>query len=115
MIFQLNLAAIAAVATQSAWKTAKPILMRDVVVLPALGFLGIILLWWVITLANHELMPTPPEALVAQGLTQEALAIKPLVKSSDLENPDLIVGYFPINDCAPFAIAWKKASFASMA
>lgn len=73
MIFQLNLAAIssagrnaiAAVASQAAWKKAKPILVKDVVVLPALGFLGIILLWWVIALANHELMPTPPEALVA--------------------------------------------------
>ncbi|MBD2503338.1 nitrate ABC transporter permease [Anabaena azotica] len=73
MIFQLNLAAIssagrnaiAAVASQAAWKKAKPILVKDVVILPALGFLGIILLWWIIALANNELMPTPPEALIA--------------------------------------------------
>ncbi|MBD0266167.1 MAG: ABC transporter permease subunit, partial [Tolypothrix sp. Co-bin9] len=65
MIFQLNIAAIAAVASQAAWKKAKPILVRDTVILPALGFLGIILLWWVIALANHELMPTPPEAFIA--------------------------------------------------
>ncbi|WP_414754065.1 ABC transporter substrate-binding protein [Anabaena sp. CCY 9910] len=47
----------------------------------------------------------------ATGLTQEALAIKPVIKSSDLEKPDLIVGYVPVNDCAPFAIAWKKGFF----
>ncbi|WP_427161183.1 nitrate ABC transporter permease [Aliinostoc sp. HNIBRCY26] len=65
MILQLNLAAILAVASQAVWKKTKPVIMRDVVLLPIIGFLGIILLWWVIALANHELMPTPPEALVA--------------------------------------------------
>jgi nitrate/nitrite transport system permease protein len=65
MIFQLNLAAVVAVAGQAVWKQAKPAILKDVVILPILGFLGIILLWWVIALANHELMPTPPEALVA--------------------------------------------------
>jgi nitrate/nitrite transport system permease protein len=64
MAFHLNLATFA-VASQAAWKKAKPIVVRDVVLLPAAGFLGIILLWWAIALANHELMPTPPEALVA--------------------------------------------------
>jgi nitrate/nitrite transport system permease protein len=54
-----------AVAGQAAWRRAKPVVLRDVVILPALGFLGIIILWWMIALANHELMPTPPEALVA--------------------------------------------------
>ncbi|EHC18758.1 nitrate ABC transporter permease [Fischerella thermalis] len=65
MIFQLNLAAIFAVAGQTAWKKAKPFVLKDVILYPTLGFLGIILLWWAIALANHELMPTPPEALVA--------------------------------------------------
>ncbi|HCF29112.1 MAG TPA: nitrate ABC transporter, permease protein [Cyanobacteria bacterium UBA11049] len=64
MIFQLNIAALA-VAGQAVWKQARPIVIRDVVLLPAAGFLGIIILWWAIALANHELMPTPPEALVA--------------------------------------------------
>jgi len=64
MTFHLNLAAIA-VAGQGAWRRAKPIVVRDVVLLPAAGFVGIILLWWVVALANHELMPTPPEALVS--------------------------------------------------
>ncbi|MBW4456692.1 MAG: nitrate ABC transporter permease [Nostoc indistinguendum CM1-VF10] len=65
MIFQLNLAAIAAIAGQTAWKKAKPVVVRDVFFLPVLGFLGIIVLWWIVALANHELMPTPPEALIA--------------------------------------------------
>lgn len=65
MIFQLNLAAIAAIAAQATWKKAKPVILRDVFILPVLGFLGIIVLWWIIALANHELMPTPPEALIA--------------------------------------------------
>ena len=63
MIFQLNIAALA-VAGRAVWK-ARPIVVRDVVLLPAAGFLGIIILWWAIALANHDLMPTPPEALVA--------------------------------------------------
>ncbi len=47
----------------------------------------------------------------ATGLTEEALAIKPVVRSQDLEKPDITVGYVPVNDCAPFAIAWKKGFF----
>lgn len=47
----------------------------------------------------------------ATGLTEEARAIEPVVKPSELEKPDLTVGYVPVNDCAPFAIAWKKGFF----
>ncbi|MBK1988385.1 nitrate ABC transporter permease [Sphaerospermopsis aphanizomenoides BCCUSP55] len=65
MILQLNLAAIFAVAGQFAWKKAKPVILRDEFLLPIVGFLGIIFLWWIVALANHELMPTPPEALIA--------------------------------------------------
>ncbi|MUG99420.1 nitrate ABC transporter permease [Scytonema sp. UIC 10036] len=64
-MFQLNIAAIIAVAGLAAWKRTKPLLVKETFILPVLGFFGIILLWWVIALANHELMPTPPEALVA--------------------------------------------------
>ncbi|OWY66228.1 nitrate ABC transporter, permease protein [cyanobacterium TDX16] len=64
MIFQLNLATLA-VAGQAAWKRVRPIVIRDAVLLPAAGFLGIIILWWAIALVNPELMPTPPQALVA--------------------------------------------------
>jgi len=63
-MLQLNLVAIA-VAGVSAWKKAKPAIALDVVLMPLLGFLTIIGLWWVVALTNHELMPTPPEALVA--------------------------------------------------
>ncbi len=47
----------------------------------------------------------------AKGLTEEALAVKPVVRPQDLEKPDITVGYVPVNDCAPFAIAWKKGFF----
>ncbi|MTJ54347.1 nitrate ABC transporter permease [Anabaena sp. UHCC 0253] len=65
MIFQLNVAAVIAVAGKAVWKKTKPVIVQDTFLYPALGFLGIILLWWVVALANHELMPTPPEALIA--------------------------------------------------
>ncbi|MFM7363368.1 MAG: nitrate ABC transporter permease [Cuspidothrix sp.] len=65
MILQLNLAAVIAVAGKAVWKKAKPVVIQDIFLYPALGCLGIIVLWWVVALANHELMPTPPEALVA--------------------------------------------------
>ena len=65
MILRLNLAAIIAVASQTVWRKAKPIIFQDTFLFPALGCLGIILLWWLVALANHELIPTPPEALIA--------------------------------------------------
>ncbi|MBD2568309.1 nitrate ABC transporter permease [Anabaena lutea] len=65
MILQLNLAATIAVAGRLAWKKAKPVIFRDEFLLPVVGFVGIILLWWVVALANRELMPTPTEALIA--------------------------------------------------
>ena len=65
MILQLNIAAIFAVAGQTVWRKAKLVIFQDTFLFPALGCLGIILLWWVVALANHELMPTPPEALIA--------------------------------------------------
>jgi nitrate/nitrite transport system permease protein len=65
MILQLNIAAIFAVAGQTVWRKAKLVIFKDTFLFPALGCLGIILLWWIVALANHELMPTPPEALIA--------------------------------------------------
>jgi len=38
--------------------------LRANVILPFAGFAGVIALWWVIALFRHEMMPTPPEALV---------------------------------------------------
>jgi nitrate/nitrite transport system permease protein len=65
MILQLNIADIFAVAGQTVWRKAKLVIFQDTFLFPALGCLGIILLWWIVALANHELMPTPPEALIA--------------------------------------------------
>lgn len=47
----------------------------------------------------------------AKGLTEEALAIEQVIKPQELEKPDITVGYVPVNDCAPFAVAWKKGFF----
>lgn len=61
---QINFAAIA-VAGLSAWRRLKPSLLQETVVLPVLGFGGVLALWWAIALVRPELMPTPPEAFVA--------------------------------------------------
>lgn len=63
MFLQLNLATLA-VAGQMAWKKTKPILLRDTFLLPTLGFLGVILLWWFAATFLTDLMPTPLEALI---------------------------------------------------
>lgn len=64
MSIQLNLSVIA-IAANSAFKKAKPFFLQDEVLYPALGFAGVIGLWWVVALARHEMMPTPPEALMS--------------------------------------------------
>lgn len=64
MSTQLNLSAIA-VATAAAWKKTKPFILRDVFILPLLGFLGVIVLWWIVAILKPDLMPTPIEAFVA--------------------------------------------------
>jgi nitrate/nitrite transport system substrate-binding protein len=46
-----------------------------------------------------------------QELSAAALDMKPIVNPSSLEKPNLTVGYVPVNDCAPFAIAWEKGFF----
>ncbi len=65
MILQINLAAMFAVVSQTMGRRVRPVISRDRVFLPILGFLGVIVLWWAIALAKPELIPTPPEALVA--------------------------------------------------
>ncbi|MEG4083212.1 nitrate ABC transporter permease [Microcoleus sp. POL10_C6] len=64
MFIQLNLSAIvlAGVAT---WKRVKPVVIRDAVLLPAAGFLGILGLWWMVASFNSDLIPTPYQALIA--------------------------------------------------
>jgi nitrate/nitrite transport system substrate-binding protein len=46
-----------------------------------------------------------------QQFSAAALAIEPVVKPESLEKPNLTIGYVPVNDCAPFAIAWEKGFF----
>ncbi|MBF2049778.1 MAG: ABC transporter substrate-binding protein [Leptolyngbya sp. IPPAS B-1204] len=46
-----------------------------------------------------------------QMLSSAALAMEPVVDPSTLEKPNLKVGYVPVNDCAPFAVAWEKGFF----
>ncbi|MFN5856126.1 MAG: CmpA/NrtA family ABC transporter substrate-binding protein [Pseudanabaenaceae cyanobacterium] len=45
------------------------------------------------------------------GLSETALAVEPVIKPSSLEKPNITVGFVPVNDCAPFAIAWEKGFF----
>jgi nitrate/nitrite transport system permease protein len=59
----MNLSTLA-VASQVAWKKAKPIILRDTFLLPLAGFAGLIAVWWAIALFRPELMPTPPQALM---------------------------------------------------
>lgn len=44
-------------------------------------------------------------------LSETARNVKPIIDPSTLEKPNLKVGYVPVNDCAPFAIAWEKGFF----
>jgi nitrate/nitrite transport system permease protein len=59
----MNLSTLA-VASQAAWKKAKPVIVRDTFLLPLAGFAGLIVVWWAIALFRPELMPTPPQALL---------------------------------------------------
>ena len=64
-MMQLNLAAIFAATAQATVRRAKPIVSSDRFIYPLFGFLGVLVLWWAIALTKHELIPTPPEAFVA--------------------------------------------------
>lgn len=44
-------------------------------------------------------------------LPTAAQAVEPIVDPSSLEKPNLTVGFVPVNDCAPFAVAWEKGFF----
>lgn len=54
-----------AVASRAAWKQVKPAIVKDTFLFPLLGFTGLIAIWWAIALLRPELMPTPPQALIA--------------------------------------------------
>jgi len=45
------------------------------------------------------------------GLPAAAPAVETIVDPASLEKSNLTVGFVPVNDCAPFAIAWEKGFF----
>jgi len=47
----------------------------------------------------------------AVGLIREPDDIEPVIDPSTLEKPDLTIGFVPVNDCAPFAVAYTKGFF----
>lgn len=47
------------------WRSPQPIWLREKVLLPALGFGSVLLLWWMVASFFTTLLPTPAEALVA--------------------------------------------------
>ncbi|MEB3179207.1 MAG: hypothetical protein VKL59_09285 [Nostocaceae cyanobacterium] len=65
MIFQLNLAVIFAVICLAASRRYQPILVRNSFLLPTLGLLVILVLWWVISLVKHVGMPILAETQAA--------------------------------------------------
>ena len=54
---------IFAIAGKNPWRKFTPLVIRETVLFPVLGFLGLIGIWWVIAIFRSELMPTPLEAL----------------------------------------------------
>ncbi len=64
MAFRLSLHVLA-LASHATWKRVRPLVVRDVVLLPAAGFLGILLIWWLLAGLKSELIPNPAQALMA--------------------------------------------------
>lgn len=54
---------ILAIAGRNFGRKFTPLVIRETVLFPLLGFLGLIGIWWVIAIFRSELMPTPLEAL----------------------------------------------------
>jgi nitrate/nitrite transport system substrate-binding protein len=47
----------------------------------------------------------------SSNLSQAAREVEPIVDPKTLEKPNLKIGFVPVNDCAPFAIAYTKGFF----
>lgn len=60
------------------------------------------------TLAACGASKSRSSSSLTAALTQD---IEPVVDSNTLEKPDLTIGFVPVNDCAPFAIAQQKGFF----
>lgn len=65
MLLHLNIQAVVLVA-HTAWRrNLRPVLLQDAVLLPIIGFAGLVGLWWAIAVFATDLLPTPFEALIA--------------------------------------------------
>lgn len=65
MLLQLN-TQLAVLTARAVWRRAlRPTLLQESVILPAIGFSGVLLLWWIVAASFANLLPTPPEALAA--------------------------------------------------
>lgn len=61
----LSSVTVSAVTNRPLGQRIRAAVLREAVLLPLAGFLGVLLLWWAIALVRSELMPTPPEAFTA--------------------------------------------------
>lgn len=64
-LLSLSSVTVSAVTNRSLAQRIRAAVLREAVLLPLLGFLGILLLWWAIALVRSDLMPTPPQAFTA--------------------------------------------------
>lgn len=55
--------------------------------------------------ACSQTAPQNPAATIAQA------DVDPVIDPQTLEKPNLTIGFVPVNDCAPFAIAYEKGLF----
>ncbi|HEY9657414.1 MAG TPA: nitrate ABC transporter, permease protein, partial [Allocoleopsis sp.] len=63
-MLQLNMMAIV-LAAQTVWRRSlRPALIQDAVIFPLIGFGGILLIWWLVSLTS-EVLPNPLEAFNA--------------------------------------------------
>ena len=47
------------------WQKIKSLIFRKTIVLPSLGLLSLLTVWWILALVRSELIPTPLESLIA--------------------------------------------------
>jgi len=48
-----------------AWQKIKSLIFKKTVILPTLGLLSLLIVWWILALVRSELIPTPLESLIA--------------------------------------------------
>jgi nitrate/nitrite transport system substrate-binding protein len=51
------------------------------------------------------------KSITAPATPPAALAVEPIIDPKTLEKPNLTIGFVPVNDCAPFAVAYQKGLF----